>query len=280
MVKALVDAGFEVSALTRAKKLEAHDARVKQVEADFASLESLTAALKGVDAVVSTVAGSSMNVQTVLIDAAVAAGVKRFIPSEFGSVSTNPKLENFPLYNQMFQIKKRLQENAEAGKLTWTVLRCGAFLEFLLNYGMLMDFTNHKGTFYDGGDNRISSTSMANIGKAIAGILKNFEATKNKIMTVSEVIVTQNKVLNIAKELRPDIKWDITEAQTSDMLKEGLDATAAGDFSMPSIMKIIGGTALAGEKYGAAYDVTDNELLGVKELTEDDVTKLVAAKLS
>lgn len=280
MVKALVEAGFEVSALTRAKKPDAHEASVKQVEVDFTSVDSLTAALQGVDAVVATLGGHAMDSQTVLIDAAVAAGVKRFIPSEFGSVSTNPKLENFPVYNQMFKIKKYLKEKADAGQLTWTVLRCGAFLEFLLGYGMLLDFTNHKGTFYDGGDNRITSTSMANVGKAVAGILQNSEVTKNKIMTVSEVIFTQNKVLKIAKDMKPDIKWDITDAQTSAMLQEGLDAAAAGDFSMPSILKIIGGTALAGDKYGGAYDVTDNELLGVKELTEDDVKKLVASKLS
>jgi hypothetical protein len=31
---------------------------------------------------------------------------------------------------------------------------------------------------------------------------------------------------------------------------------------------------------GGAYDETDNELLGVKELMEEDLTKLVAGKLA
>jgi len=145
---------------------------------------------------------------------------------------------------------------------------------------MLLDFANHKARWYDEGDNRISSTSMPNVGKAIVGILKNFEATKNKIVRTSEVILTQNKLLRIAEGLRPDIKWEISKVQTSAILKEGLDELSAGDFSMPAIMKVLAGTAFAGDIYGGAYDETDNELFGIKELTEEDLKKLVAGKLA
>ena len=243
-------------------------------------MESLTAALKGVDGLVSTVAAAATENQTVLIDAAIAAGVKRFIPSEYGTCTTSPKLEALPIYAPIFKIKQCLQEKAKAGKLTWTVLACGAFLDFVFGGPMFLDFANQKATLFDEGDNRISSTSLPNIGKAIVGILKNFEATKNKIVRVSEVIFTQNKLLRIAEGLRPDIKWEISKVQTSAILKEGLDRLNAGDFSMPAIMKLLTGTAFAGEIYGAAYDETDNELLGVKELTEEDLKKLVAEKVA
>ena len=180
----------------------------------------------------------------------------------------------------MFKIRQCLQEKAKAGKLTWTVLACGAFLDFLFGGPMLLDFANQKATLFDEGDNRISSTSLPNVGKAIVGILKNFEATKNKVVRTSEVILTQNELLRTAEGLRPGIKWEISKVQTSAILKEGLDELSAGDFSMPVIMKILTGTALAGDVYGAAYDETDNELLGVKELTEEDLKKLVAGKLA
>jgi hypothetical protein len=247
---------------------------------DFTSVESLTAALKGIDGLVSTVAGTAIESQTVLIDATIAAGVKRFIPSEYGSCTTSPKLEAFPFYASMFKIKRYLQEKAKAEKLTWTVLACGAFLEFLFGGPMLLDFANHKATLFDEGDNRISSTSLPNVGRAIVGILKNFEATKNKVVRTSEVILTQNELLRIAEGLRPDIRWEVSKVQASAILKEGMDGVSAGDFSMPVIMKIVKGTVSAGETYGSAYDETDNELLGVKELTEEDLKKLVAEKLA
>jgi hypothetical protein len=250
-------------------------------EVDYTSVGSLTAALKGVDALVSTVAAGVIEKQNILIDAAVAAGVKRFIPSEYGSVTTNPKLETFPIYASMFKIKHYLREKAEEGKLTWTVLACGAFLEFLFgDHPILMDFANHKSTFYDDGENRISSTSLPAIGKAIVGILNNLETTKNKVVRTSEVILTQKKVLNIAQELRPEIQWEITKVPTSVVLQGGLDAIAAGDYSMPVMMKVLAGTVFAGDLYGAAYDETDNQLLGVKQLTEEDLKKIIAAKLA
>lgn len=256
------------------------NAGAKVVEVDFTSVESLTTALRGIDALVSTVSMMAIDSQTILIDAAVAAGVKRFIPSEYGSVSSNPKLENNPAYAGMWKVKRYLWEKAKTGDLTWTVLATGAFLEFLFGHSMLLDFENHKATLYDEGDNRISSTSMANIGKAIASILKNYEATKNKVMRVSETILTQNQVLKMAKDLRPDVNWEVSKTQTSAMLREGLDEIAAEGFSMPVMMKIVGGTALAGDIYGGAYDETDNQLLGVQELTEEDLKRLVAEKLS
>ena len=245
-------------------------------------MESLTAALTGVDAVVSTVAGTAIKTQTVLIDAAAVTGVKRFIPSEYGSVTTNPKLEAFPLYDNVFKIRHHLQEKANAGQLTWTVLACGAFLEFLFEAGAagLLDFADRKATLFDEGDNRLSSTSLATAGKAIVEILKNSKATKNRVVKVSEVILTQNQLLKIAERLRPEDKWEISKVAASAVLKEGLDKSSAGDFSLPVIYKIIKGTALAGETYGSAYDETDNELLGVRELTEEDLKTIVAEKLA
>lgn len=249
---------------------------------DYTSVESLTAALKGMDAVVSTVAGTAIKTQTVLVDAAAAAGVKRFIPSEYGSVTTNPKLEGFPLYENVFNVRNRLQEKANAGQLTWTVLACGAFLEFLFAPGAagLLDFADRKATLFDEGDNRLSSTSLATAGKAIAAILEDSEATKNRVVKVSEVILTQNQLLKIAEKMKPEDKWEISKVAASAVLKEGVDEFRAGDVSFSVISKIIKGSGFAGERYGSAYDETDNELLGVKELTEEDLKKIVAKKLA
>lgn len=114
----------------------------------------------------------------------------------------------------------------------------------------MLDFANRKPTLYDEGDNRISSTSMPNVGKAIAGILMNYDATKNKNMQTSEAILIRNELLSIANDLKPDIKWELSKVQTSVLLKEGPDGASAGDFSMPVIRKVLTGTALAGDTYG------------------------------
>ena len=246
VVKALLQADFDVTVLTPSKAGASYDAKVKVAEVDYGSVDSLTSTLKVVDAVVSAVAGQALENQTVLIDAAAAAGVKRFIPSEYGSCTTSPKVENLPFYSSAFKIRKHLQAKATAGDLTWTVLACGAFLEFVFIVPRAVDWASHKATLLDEGDNKVSSTSMPNVGKAVAAILKHSEATKNKVVRVSEVIVTQNGLVKIAQEVRPDVKWETTKLPSKELLQQGLDGLGKGDFSMPTIMKIIGGTAFGG----------------------------------
>ena len=277
VLKALVDAKFQVTVLTRSAKPGAFDPSVNVVEVDFTSVKPLAAALENIDGLVSTVGATAIESQAGLIDAAIAAGVKHFIPSEYGNCTTNPKLETNPVYAPMFKIRKYLQERE--AKLSWTVLASGAFLEFLFGGPMFLDYANRKASLLDGGSNRVSTTSLAKIGTAVAGIFRNSEATKDRVVFVSEAILTQNKLLQYAQELEPEQEWEVTKVKTSTVLKEGLDGLASGDFSHSTILKVLTGTALAGDTYGAAFDKTDNALLGIKVLTQQDVKHLVASKL-
>lgn len=73
-----------MTAVSRASSSSTFPEGVAVEKVDLASLESVRAALAGHDAVVSTVATVSVGGQHVLVDAAIAAGVRRFVPSEFG----------------------------------------------------------------------------------------------------------------------------------------------------------------------------------------------------
>lgn len=87
VVSALQAANFEVTAVTRGESQATFPDHVAVRRADLSSVESLTAAFAGQDAVVSavsTVFAVIPGAQNPMIDAAVAAGVKRFIPSEYG----------------------------------------------------------------------------------------------------------------------------------------------------------------------------------------------------
>ncbi len=57
---------------------------ISSSELDVLNIESLKKAFTGVDVVVSTVNGGGFAVQENLLTAAKEAGVKRFVPSEFG----------------------------------------------------------------------------------------------------------------------------------------------------------------------------------------------------
>lgn len=85
-MKELLKSGlFEITVLTRESSSHDFPSGVKVAKVDYRNVESLTAALKGQDALVSAVASVAASGQRVLIDAAVEAGVKRIIPSEYAT---------------------------------------------------------------------------------------------------------------------------------------------------------------------------------------------------
>jgi uncharacterized protein YbjT (DUF2867 family) len=84
VVMALLESGFDVMAITRQQSTATFPARVTVKKVDTTSVDALIEVLKGQDAVVSTIGTAAAGTQTTIIDAAIAAHVKRFIPSEFG----------------------------------------------------------------------------------------------------------------------------------------------------------------------------------------------------
>lgn len=93
---ALLEAGFAVTAITRPSSTATFPPNVAVRRADPTSFDQLRSALAGQDAVVSA---SPTNVvaygaQEALVDAAVAAGVRRFVPGEFGH--SLGRLDRFP----------------------------------------------------------------------------------------------------------------------------------------------------------------------------------------
>ena len=125
------DPYFTVSILARnssKSKFPAH-LKVHRVSDDYPEAELLEA-FKGQDAVVSTIATASAEKQKAIIDTAIKAGVKRFVPSEFGNDTRNEKA--MAIIPQFFRGKletvEYLKEKEKEG-LTWTAFVTGPFFD-------------------------------------------------------------------------------------------------------------------------------------------------------
>lgn len=100
---------------------------------DISQPETLPAALRGVDLVISTISGDTLWGQTgeiVLARAAKAAGVKRFIPSQFGIDSHDFKLGEVPFIDVKV---KTLDELRNLG-LDFIVVSTNVWIEFSLGF--------------------------------------------------------------------------------------------------------------------------------------------------
>lgn len=90
--------------------------------------DELLAAFKGQDAVILTTGHTLGGKEGAILDAAIKAGVKRFIPSEFGSNSQNEAAVGvFP----MMAGKRKFVEvlKGRESEIEWTALATGLFLD-------------------------------------------------------------------------------------------------------------------------------------------------------
>jgi uncharacterized protein YbjT (DUF2867 family) len=133
MVKALLEANFEVTAITRKSSAATFPPEITVRRVDFSSHESLVDALRGQDAVVSTIALEATGGQESLIDAAIAAKVSRFIPSEYGvNLHVSRNLRMGRILASKIKTADYLAELAREHKwFSWTGLATNWFFDWV-----------------------------------------------------------------------------------------------------------------------------------------------------
>jgi uncharacterized protein YbjT (DUF2867 family) len=96
----------------------------KVVAVDYSNKESIKNAFTGVDVVICTISGTALNLQAGIAEAAKEAGVKVFVPSEFGNVSEGET-------EGMFGEKAGIQAQLKAVGIPCTVFYTGPFADYL-----------------------------------------------------------------------------------------------------------------------------------------------------
>jgi uncharacterized protein YbjT (DUF2867 family) len=270
----LVECGkFNVRVLRRAGSTSKFPESTDVVDVDFDSLESLQSALAGQQAVVSTLGASGIGQQGLLVDAAVNAGVSRFLPSEFGSDLDNPKTRQLPVYVAKVKVEDYLIEKAKTTGLTYTFVYNNAFLDLGLQQDFILRTSDGKPMLLDGGDLPFSTTFLASVGDAVVGVLTHPDETKNRSVYVHDFVTTQNQLLTLAKQAAPAKAWEPTVVKLDELIARS-DAKIAQkmldrETVLPYLLR-----AIMGPGYGGAFATVDNELLGLKERTKEDILEI------
>jgi len=100
---------------------------------DYSSLDSLKETFSGQDAIVNCITGGATQYDPskLIIDAAVAAGVKFFFANEFVGNIGSEQYERLPesLRGAKIRIREYLDALSKEGKVTWTALNGGPFFD-------------------------------------------------------------------------------------------------------------------------------------------------------
>ncbi|KAK2031618.1 oxidoreductase CipA-like protein [Colletotrichum zoysiae] len=285
LLKALLDADFFVTVLSRkggnAAKLPSHpNLDVKKV--DLQSVESLRPALSGVEVVVSCVASAAIGSQNPLIDASVAAGVKRFVPAEFGMDSRNRLCAQLPVVcAPKVATQKYLVQQSEARPgFTFTAIANGLFLDWGLEMGVILDLGRRSATLYNGGDVPFSATTLSDVVAAVLGVIRHQPQTANRVVYVHSALVTQNQLIQYAKEFDRK-EWSTSVKDTEELRRESLVELAKG--ALADVDGAMLGLCICGamsSDYGCDFsERLDNELLGIEKMDETRLRAVVASFL-
>ncbi|KAF3008841.1 hypothetical protein E8E13_010828 [Curvularia kusanoi] len=230
VLQAFLSSSFNTTVLSREGSSSTFPSGVKVIRADYSSIDSLKQAFQGQDAVISLVGGGALGDQNKLIDAAIAAGVKRFLPSEYGSNTPDPKTRAIvPVFEAKFATINYLKSKENV--ISWTSVVTGPFFDWGLKVGFLgFNAQNKTATIVDSGDATFSSTNLGTIGKAVVKSLENAEATKNQYVYVSGFQTSQNQILAAAEKITGD-KWTVNKATAKDYIAKGNELLQKGDFS-------------------------------------------------
>ncbi|CAN9154144.1 unnamed protein product [Alternaria alternata] len=277
VLKILLDSPYNTTVLSRQQSSSQFPEGVRVIRADYDDPNSLKSAIKGQDVVISTVGGAATGDQNRFIDAAVAAGVKRFLPSEYGPNTQDPRVVEFiPILPSKMQTVDYLRSKED--RMEWTSLVTGLWFDWALRDGHLgFDLVTKTATLTDDGNTEFTVSTLESVGKAILKILEHPEETKNIYVYTSSFNLSQDNLLTVLEKIDGQ-DWTVKQRASKDFVEEGHRRVQKGDYSgIPLLVRALatGPVNLGDSRPGGLWD----ERLGLeREDLEQVVRRVVAEK--
>ncbi|RHZ58380.1 uncharacterized protein CDV56_102937 [Aspergillus thermomutatus] len=223
LATALQRAGFTVTIITRTESKSTFPPDIPVIRTTY-TLENLTSALAGQDAAVCVVGPGGIGAQVTMIDAAEAAGVKRFIVDDFGW-GVNPK--SSPEFDAIQAHRRAGWDHAKAKAdsnpdFTYTGISTGNPIDWALKRFPLMvfDVVRCSAIIYDSGTEQFTGTTLEGIGQSVVGVLQHPDRTANRFVKAQSIITCQNELLQAFQSVTGK-QWEVQRASTHTLMEDG-----------------------------------------------------------
>ncbi|KAL2427198.1 Oxidoreductase aprR [Exophiala dermatitidis] len=288
--------GFSIIVLSRTSSTAQFPAniQIRRVSDDY-PVSELNEAFRGVDAVISSISMAGMHHQYKFIDAAIAAGVRRYFPTEFG-------LDDLPDWlielRPMFRIKhdvrdylvaKQTAETTEssnelskesaassssaaaaAAALEYTLIVCNVFFEMGVLSGFFgLDWSTKTATLIDGGTAKWVATTLDTVAIAVVRALERPEQTKNKLLLVQDFRTSQREILD-GVEKRTATKWKVRNVEYGPWLEEAKELVRKGEDLERALPMLTFATVVTGSEWEGKREEFANGLLDLKTKSFDE----------
>jgi len=197
------------------------DPRVEIVTADYADHDALVAAATGADVVVSAVSGLRpviIDAQRALLAAAVAAGVPRFLPSDYSADYRRLT----PGTNRNLELRREFAADLDAAPIQATSVLGGMFTELLAGQAPLILRDRKRVLYWSSADQVLDVTTKDDTARTVA--LVALDADAPRVVEVAGDRITARQVAGLATELSGDtfrLQWAGTTGTLSAMAAVG-----------------------------------------------------------
>jgi NmrA-like family len=205
IIKALIKRGAEVRAIVRSSSKPEKIAKLtelgaKVITVDMSNVEQLKQACQGTSCVVSALAGlheTIVDSQIELLDAAIAAGVPRFIPSDYSADFTKLPAGD----NRNFDLRKEFHQYLDKSPIAATSIMNGAFADILSYNTPLYDVKNYSvGYWGDKSDWKIDFTTMDDTADYTAAAA--IDTSTPRILRIASFQISPNELVAVGTEVK------------------------------------------------------------------------------
>jgi nucleoside-diphosphate-sugar epimerase len=265
---------FTVTVLRRESSKAAAPEGIRSVTVpDSYPTADLVAAFRGQDVVVNCMTSLSVADQLRMVDAALEAGVQRYVPSEFGLNNARPDAQAL---NSVFADKGRVRARLVRGQdaLEWMAVSCGMWLRWSVAHEFLgVHARERRMVFWDDGEGIFSCTTEENTARGLVEALRRRGETSNRNIMLSDFAVSQRELLACIEKVQ-GAKYTVEHINTDELIREKQEAVRNGDQSATYALIE---TGFVTGRFGGHLEKEPGEImnkkLGLEEHTLEEVVK-------
>lgn len=184
-VKALVRPGT-----SQPRTSDLRNAGVIVAEADLSDVPALTKELQGASCVVSALNGLAdtvLGTQRTLLDAAVAAKVSRFIPSDFSLDFTKTSTGT----NRNLDLRREFHQVLDDSGILWTSILNGGFMELLDGQAPLINHSLRRVLYWNSTEQELDFTTIADTAAYTAAVAADEKPTPRYLRIAGDVLTAK-----------------------------------------------------------------------------------------
>lgn len=272
-----------LTAITRKGSSNSLPTGIHVAEVDYTKESTLIAALQDQQVLIITLSPTApRETHSMLVHAAAKAGVKYIIPNGWGADVSNDTSPLGP-------VAKAQRDEIEALGMSWINVSCGFWYDYSLAGGEArfgFDFDKRSVTFYDEGETKISTSTLAQVARTVARVLSlkvlpEDEADESLTLSkflhhavcIKSFVVSQRNMFESVMRITgtADKDWTITHQDSQERYEEGLAMVKKGN--MAGFSKLLYSRSFFPNDPSDLSGRAQNKLLGLPEEDLDEATR-------